>query len=265
MGDGVKSAPLIGVSTSEMRDAPNSALTQHGEPRQREMALGMPYLRAIERAGGVPVVMPPLSEAAVVPLLERLCGVCLSGGPDLDPSAYCSTRHGQLGPTEPELDHFELSVVRAAERMGLPLLGICRGAQVINVARGGTLHQHLPAVRGTGDHRQLEPGAFTTHEVALQPDSRLAGIFGADRIEVNSFHHQSVRRLGRGLRGVGRSPDGVIEAIEDPSADFLIGVQWHAETLGERPEHFGLLREFVAAAGRHAQRSMSKNTAVRAA
>ena len=259
MGDRVRLAPLIGVSTSEMRDANESRPTAEGDPGQREMALGMTYMRAIERAGGIPVVLPPLAPTAIDPLLERLNGVCLSGGPDLDPVAYGVRRHRQLGPTEPELDRFELALMRGADRIGLPVLGICRGAQAINVARGGSLRQHLP------NHRQELRGTHTAHEVRLTPGSRLAAIIGADRVEVNSFHHQAVRRLGRGLRDVGHAPDEVVEAIEDPGADFVIGVQWHAETLVEMPEQLSLLREFVAAAARHAERVPIQTRSVRAA
>ena len=112
------------------------------------MALGLTYLRAIEAAGGLPLVMPPLDVAAIDPLLDRLDGICLSGGPDLDPATYHERRHPELGPVEPELDHFELEMARAADARGLPILAICRGLQAINIARGGTLHQHLPDASG---------------------------------------------------------------------------------------------------------------------
>ena len=132
----------------------------------------MTYLRAIEEAGGMPVVLPPLGDAAAY--LDRLDGICLSGGPDLDPDAYgAPERHAELGPTEPGLDAFELELARAADARGLPILGICRGAQALNVARGGTLHQHLPG------HRQTEPATATTHTVHVEPGSRLADVAGA--------------------------------------------------------------------------------------
>src|SRR5918999_1049630 len=130
-------------------------------------------------------------------LLDRLDGVCLSGGPDLDPDAYGALeRHAELGPTEPGLDAFELELARAADVRGLPMLGICRGAQALNVARGGTLHQHLPG------HRQTEPATATTHTVHVEPGSRLARVAGTDVLRVNSFHHQAVDVLGRGLNAV---------------------------------------------------------------
>ena len=250
MGDGVTERPLIGVSTSEVRIAERVTPTPQGEPPDREMALGLKYLRAIEAAGGIPVVMPPLELDAVSPLLDRLSGVCLSGGPDLDPEAYASQRHPELGPTEPDLDRFELAVAREADARGLPILAICRGMQAINVARGGSLHQHLPdrPEGGAIGHRQTLPGDRLTHVVEIEPATKLHGILGRRRVRVNSFHHQAVRRLGRGLRAVAWAPDGVVEAIEATGPRFLVGVQWHAECLVERRRHAALFAAFVGAA-----------------
>ena len=153
--------PLIGVTTSELRPSGLATLRRQGEPAHPEMALGMTYLQAIERAGAVPVVLPPCV-SDLESLISRLDGVCLSGGPDLDPEAYgARERHAELGPTEPSLDAFELALARAAVERGMPLLGICRGAQALNVACGGTLHQHLPG------HRQSEPGCRVSHEVEV--------------------------------------------------------------------------------------------------
>src|SRR5215211_3670661 len=191
--------PLIGVTTSELRPSGMATLRRQGEPDHPEMALGMTYLQAIERAGAVPVVLPPCV-SDLESLIARLDGVCLSGGPDLDPEAYgARERHAELGPTEPSLDAFELALARAALARDMPVLGICRGAQALNVACGGTLHQHLPG------HRQCEPGCQATH--------------------------QAVDRVGRGLRVAARAADGTVEAIE--GRGLLIGVQWHAETLAD--------------------------------
>jgi putative glutamine amidotransferase len=213
------------------------------------MALGLTYLRAVEAAGGLPVVMPPLELDAVDPLLDRLSGVCLSGGPDLDPAAYHERRHPELGPVEPDLDRFELALARRADQRGLPMLAVCRGAQALNVARGGSLHQHLPDRPGvTIPHRQSEPGNVTTHAVTIAAGSLLARTMKRTRAQVNSFHHQAVHRLGAGLRAVAWSPDGVIEGIEAPARRFLIGVQWHVEILVDRPEHAALFAALVEAA-----------------
>ena len=247
--------PLIGVTTSEVRRAERITPTPYGEPPDHEMALGMKYLRAIELAGGLPVVMPPLELDAVGPLLANLTAVCLSGGPDLHPDAYGEGPHAELGPTEPGLDAFELAVARHADAYGLPILAICRGAQALNVARGGSLHQHLADVTdGVVQHRQREPADRTAHPVDVEPDSLLARALGrgdARALDVNSFHHQAAKRLGRGLRAVAWSPDGVIEGVEAVDRDFVVGVQWHAEGIADRPEQSALFRAFVEAARRY--------------
>jgi putative glutamine amidotransferase len=228
--------PLIGVTTSELRPSTAATTRRQGEPAHPEMALGMTYLRTLDAAGAMPVVLPPVGDPEQ--LLDRLDGICLSGGPDLDPAAYgARDRHPELGPTEPALDAFELALAGAALDRGLPVLAICRGAQALNVACGGTLHQHIPG------HRQIAPAGEPTHEVALTRDSRLARITRTRTLGVNSFHHQAVDRLGTGLRIVGRAPDGTIEAIE--GTGFVIGVQWHAETMAE---HRPLFEALVAAA-----------------
>jgi putative glutamine amidotransferase len=233
--------PLIGVTTSELRSSTAGTLRRHGEPPHAEMALGMTYLRAIEAVGGIPVVLPPLGDAVLY--LDRLDGVCLSGGPDLDPDAYgAHDRHAELGPTEPGLDAFELSLARAADARGIPILGVCRGAQALNVARGGTLHQHVPG------HRQTEPATATTHSVHVEPGTRIAQLVGTRPLRVNSFHHQAVDELGDGLLAVAHSADGTIEAIEAPGPGFVLGVQWHAEGLAEVPRHRALFEALVAAA-----------------
>ena len=242
--------PLIGVTTSELRPSGLATLRRQGEPDHPEMALGMTYLQVIERAGAVPVVLPPCV-SDLEALIARLDGVCLSGGPDLDPEAYgARDRHAELGPTEPSLDAFELALARAAIERGMPLLGICRGAQAINVACGGTLHQHVPDLRGVSlEHRQSAPGERPAHLVAIEPGTLLARTLGRRVARVNSFHHQAVKRLGRGLRVVARAPDGVVEGIEATDGSFVLGVQWHAECLIERATQLKLFRGFVAAAG----------------
>jgi putative glutamine amidotransferase len=240
--------PLIGVTTSELRRAKQVRRRRHGEPAGVEMAIGLPYLRAVEQAGGLPVVLPPLELQRIAPLLDRLSGVLLSGGPDLDPASYGRPRHAELGDTEPHLDEFEVQLAREADARGLPILGICRGAQALNVARGGTLHQHLPDVTdGSIVHRQRQPGTETTHEVRVAARSGLAAAVGIQRVAVNSFHHQSIDRLGRGLRAVAWADDGVVEGVEGWGKSLLLGVQWHAETLVDDPTQLALFRRLVTA------------------
>src|SRR3954471_22202043 len=192
--------PLIAVTTSEMRYNPFDVATPEADPPRQEMVLGMKYLEAIGRAGPLAMVVPPMPGPAIPALLDRVDGICLSGGPDLHPDAYGAEPHVELGPTEPRLDAFELALARAADERDMPVLAICRGAQVLNVARGGTLHQHLPDVVGDAlAHRQ--PGGPTepTHGVTVAPESRLASIIGRTALDVNSFHHQAVDRLGERL------------------------------------------------------------------
>jgi putative glutamine amidotransferase len=247
----MRTRPLIGVTTSEVRRAETLEPIPEGEPPQHEMALGLTYLRAVEAAGGLPVVIPPLDLPLIEPLLDRLSGVLLSGGPDVHPDAYGAEPDENLGPTEPDLDRFELAIASAADMRDIPLLAICRGHQALNIVRGGTLVQHLPDVHpeeGTTDHRQKIAGRLPSHDVRVDPASRLAATIDASDIGVNSFHHQAIDRVGRGLTAVAWADDGTIEAVEDRTRPFLIGVQWHAELLVHRREELGLFTAFVEAA-----------------
>jgi putative glutamine amidotransferase len=223
------------------------------------MVLGLGYLRALAAAGAAPVVMPSLDPGMAPSLLAGLVGVCLSGGPDLDPGTYGGGRHPRLDPTRPDIDRFELAVVAEAERLGMPILAICRGAQTLNVAHCGDLFQHLPDDVGEAvPHTRAGPGdPVVWHEVTVEPGSLLARALGANRLEVNSFHHQAPRRVGEGLRAVAHAPDGVVEALEAPAAEFELGVQWHPEAIADRPEQAALFRAFVEAARTYAARTAS--------
>jgi putative glutamine amidotransferase len=242
--------PLIGITTSELRPGTLRTLLREGLAPHDELMLGTTYPKAIDAAGAIPVVLAPVDLAAVPALVARLDGICLAGGPDLDPTLYGAVeRHPALGASNAEHDTFELAVARAADAAGLPMLGICRGAQALNVARGGTLHQHVAG------HRQTELAGTPTQRVAVAPDSLLAAVTGAgDTLAINSFHHQAVDILGAGLRVVARAPDGTVEAVEDPARPFVLGVQWHAETLTARAEHGALFAALVEAAGTRPQR-----------
>ena len=243
--------PLIGVTTSEVRLADRSSQTPQGEPPRREMALGLTYLRAIEAAGGMPVVIPPLDLEAVEPLLDRLGGICLSGGPDLDPAAYHERRHPEArARSSPSWTSSSWSWPGARTPAGCPILAVCRGLQVLNVARGGTLHQHLPDRPGTTlDHRQSAPGDRVTHRVEIAAGSRLARLMGRRRARVNSFHHQAINRLGAGLRAVAWSPDGVIEGVEAPArAVRARACSGTPRRSGDRPDNAALFDGLVEAA-----------------
>jgi putative glutamine amidotransferase len=245
----MRARPLIAVTTSELRRPEDVVARPQSEPPKLEVALATLYPEAIERAGGVPVIVPLLRPDAIAALLDHVDGVCLPGGPDLQPSVYGEEPHPRLGPTEPRADAVELALVRSADRRNLPILGICRGMQVMNVARGGTLHQHLPDVVGEHlQHRQPAHGSVTTHRVETAPHSRLRSALGGPALEVNSFHHQAVRTLGKDLVATAWAEDGTIEAIEQPGERLILGVQWHAEGLRAHAPLFDLLVDAAAGA-----------------
>jgi putative glutamine amidotransferase len=198
----------------------------------------MVYVRAVEHAGGRPLVVPP-SEDGVEETLDALDGLVLSGGEDMDPGAYGAEPHPETKLTRPERDRAELALVTAALARDMPVLAICRGSQVLNVARGGDLIQHLPDVVGDEKHKHT-PGVFADHDVRVAPDSRVGRILG-DRAPVKSHHHQAYGRIGDGLREVAWAEDGTIEALEDPSMRFAIGVLWHPE----EGEDFALFAKLV--------------------
>jgi putative glutamine amidotransferase len=184
------------------------------------------YVDAIERAGGRALVVPP-TEDGVEETLDALDGLLLSGGSDLDPSLYGADPHPETRHVRPERDRAELALLQAALARDLPVLAVCRGSQVLNVARGGNLVQHLPETVGHEAHRET-PGVFSEHAVEVDPDSRLGGIVGGS-VDVKSHHHQGYGEVGKGLRVVARAGDGTIEAVEDPERRFAVGVLWHPE------------------------------------
>ncbi|MEV5497439.1 gamma-glutamyl-gamma-aminobutyrate hydrolase family protein [Nonomuraea fuscirosea] len=183
------------------------------------------YVEQVVRAGGQPVVLPPAGEPASV--VRGLDGLILAGGGDIDPARYGAAPHERLGYVREFRDEAEFSLLAAALDAGLPYLGICRGLQVLNVALGGTLHQHLPDVVGHTGHCPA-PGRFGDLPVSVVPGSRLAKALGKEPVAVPHYHHQAVDRLAPGLTVTATSADGTIEAVELDAA-FVLAVQWHAE------------------------------------
>lgn len=198
------------------------------------------YHEAVEDAGGSPVLLPPQIDASEV--VNRLDALIVTGGPDVDARLYGAVPHETNDTPRPERDFFEMSAYRAARVLGLPVLGICRGLQVMAVAEGGSLIQHLPEL--TDLSHGSEPGVFGEHMVTIAPDSRLHDIYG-DELNVATHHHQAVLDPGA-LTAVAWADDRVIEAAELPGEDFVVAVQWHPEFYGGGP----LFEELVAAAGR---------------
>jgi gamma-glutamyl-gamma-aminobutyrate hydrolase PuuD len=197
------------------------------------------YTRAVERAGGRPLLIPP-SEDGVEETLGVLDALVLSGGSDLDPDTYGADAHPETTGIVPERDRFELALLQAALARDMPVLAICRGSQVLNVARGGDLVQHLPDVVGDERHKHT-PGVWADHDVDVDQESRLGAVVG-EHAPVKSHHHQGLGRLGDGLRDVAWADDGTVEAVEDPERRFTLGVLWHPEA-GEDMKLFEALVE----------------------
>lgn len=225
--------PVIGITCDICRD-------------NGQMQLRRQYLDAISRAGGVPVVLAPCSQPGQAERGSEICqGILLTGGGDVDPSYWGEPPSPALGCVSPVRDYYEISLTRAALASGKPILGICRGMQVMNVAVGGTLCQDLQ----TGmSHQQNAPRSHLFHDIFIDKESRLGEIFLTDRLGVNSFHHQSVQRVAEDFKITATSLDGTIEAIEMCCDKFVVGVQWHPEDLSD---HYSkaLFRAFVASAG----------------
>jgi gamma-glutamyl-gamma-aminobutyrate hydrolase PuuD len=190
------------------------------------------YSDAVAASGGAVVLVPPVA-AGVADVVGALDGLIVSGGADVDPVHYAQPAHEAAGPFRPDRDDAELALVRTAVARRLPLLGICRGMQVLNVALGGTLSQHLPDRAGTLAHQGPEPGVFTSRTVKLEADSWLGRAIG-DEAATACHHHQAVDRLGDGLRVVARADDGTVEAVETVDGSPIAGVQWHPEQLVDR-------------------------------
>ncbi|MBQ1466604.1 MAG: gamma-glutamyl-gamma-aminobutyrate hydrolase family protein [Eubacteriaceae bacterium] len=206
------------------------------------------YPESIMLAGGIPVILPhPCSGDDARLLAEELDGILFTGGGDADPVLYGEEKLPQCHEPDHDRDSFELELFRAARELGRPILGICRGCQLINVAMGGTLVQDIPSQRPDAvPHYQSQDGTNTFHSVNITESSLLHGIIGKDLIEVNSFHHQAVRDPAPGLAVSAFASDGIIEAVEGTEGSFLLGVQWHPEYMSRiREDMLGIFKAFI--------------------
>jgi gamma-glutamyl-gamma-aminobutyrate hydrolase PuuD len=211
--------PLVGITTYVTP-------ARWGSWEQEAALIPAQYVQAVERAGGRPLLVPP-SEEGIDETLDALDALIFSGGSDLSPEKYGQEPHPETYGVVPERDDAELALLKAALERDLPVLAICRGSQVLNVALGGDLLQHLPEVVGDEKHKHT-PGAYADHDVSIEPGTRIGKLLG-EQTPVKSHHHQGFGRLGSGLVETARAEDGTIEAVEDPSRRFTLGVLWHPE------------------------------------
>ena len=216
--------PVIGVTAYDEEAA-------WGHWRKQAALVPAEYVRSLAAAGAIPVILPvqePQDATALDALVRRLDGLVLTGGPDVDPARYGAEPHSRAQQPRVVRDERELALLAAAERYGLPVLAVCRGMQLLNVAHGGTLVQHLPDLVGHDEHNPT-PGAFSKHLVRIEEASLLHKLLAWEKRSVPTHHHQAIERVADGLSAVAWAEDGTIEAVEDPAKPFLVGVQWHAE------------------------------------
>ena len=216
--------PLIGITCA----------THSTESGRRWFGLYQSYARAVALAGGAPVLIPSLGAEetdALRPLFDSLDGLLLPGGADIQPSCYGQEPHPKLGGVDPALDETELQLARWALDEGMPVLGICRGQQTLNVAAGGTLYQDIPSELPEALPHRVEPRDRLAHNITVEPDSRLADLLGATDVQVNSLHHQAVRDVAPVFEVVARAPDAIVEGLEHRDHPFAVSVQFHPEEL----------------------------------
>jgi putative glutamine amidotransferase len=226
--------PLIGIGANLVR-------ARWGPWDRPATLMAHTYIEMMAAAGCVPVLLPP--QAGIEEVAGRLDGLLLPGGGDLDPGLYGAERHQETRRTNPVRDAAEVALAGAAVKAGLPVLGVCRGLQILNVVLGGTLHQHVPDLVGHEGH-EPQPGVFGAQQIEVEPGSQLAKIMRTDSADVPCHHHQAIDRLAAGLAVTARSRDGLIEAIELSGHPFAVAVQWHAEEPGGMADRlFGALVE----------------------
>ena len=228
--------PIIGITPEIAEDG--------------KVSLNYAYTHAIEAAGGIPLVLPCTEDEGLLDRLANLChGFCFSGGEDIEPARYGEEKHPKCGTPALRRDAFDFTMFRKGLATGKPILGICRGGQLINVALGGTLWQDLPSQFPSGIHHvQKEEQFATSHDVAVLPGTPLAALTGKNRITANSFHHQAAHKLGDGLKVMAQADDGVVEAMYLPGHRFLWALQWHPERIYDiDADARALFRSFIEA------------------
>ena len=232
---------------------PRILITTNSETLERNVnrvytTASLQYAEAVVKAGGLPFFVGNLSPELAESYVENSDGVLFSGGVDVDPVHFAQTPHPNLGFIDEARDFFELALYKAAKHKGLPILGICRGIQLINVAEGGILHQHLPALPETIQHSQMNPDGSLFHEIRLDSSSRLSKAYGKITIRTDSYHHQGVDKVGKELKAIAWTQDGLVEGVEGTGKTFVLGVQWHPEmSYAKYPEQLAPFTVFMEA------------------
>jgi putative glutamine amidotransferase len=230
--------PVVGIAAHQV-------MVDESGFRLLHYAAAVPYVKAVRRAGAIPIVLPvidPSDRDEIDTVLDAVDAVIVTGGCDVEPARYGATPAPETGPIDPLRDDTEIALCRALVERDQPTLCVCRGIQVLNVALGGTLVQHVPV------HSRDDAYNETVHDVTLDPESRIAKALGASSVGVNTLHHQTLDRLGDRARAVAWAADGTVEAIEVEGAPHVLGVQWHPEMLRHRPEHLALFEQLFTLA-----------------
>lgn len=234
----MQSKPIIGVTCSHQIHNPDRYYVNNA------------YIEAVIKAGGMPFLIPYQPKDQIFQLLNLCHGLLLPGGNDVDPNRYGQDPVNECGTIDPYCDELDLLAAGFALERDLPILAICRGLQVLNIALGGSLVQDIPSqITDPIKHKQEAPTWYATHDIAIQSASLLGNIWGNNLGKVNSFHHQSINKLGKGLRIVASASDGIVEAIESSKHTFVLGVQWHPELMvGHYPSAEHIFNQFIQAA-----------------
>lgn len=234
--------PIIGIGSD----------VQSPEGERERAFTYLTYVEAVRRAGAIPVLIPPQPENAEQ-LMGELDGFLLAGGDDCDPAVYGEERHPTVDPMDVRRQANDLALAEAARKHEVPMLGICLGLQVMNIAAGGTLIQDINSQHDTEIRHASIPEDRARHDVIVEKGTQLAGVLPALELNVNSSHHQAIRRVGQGLRVTALAPDGIVEGVEDPKHPFYLGVQWHPEDMTGEKSGSALFTAFIEAARKHAQ------------
>lgn len=234
--------PIIGIGSD----------VQSPEGERESAFTYLTYVEAVRRAGAIPVLIPPQPENADQ-LMRELDGFLLAGGDDCDPAVYGEERHPTVDPMDVRRQANDLALAEAARKHEVPMLGICLGLQVMNVAAGGTLIQDIDSQHDTEIRHASVPEDRARHDVIVEKGTQLAGVLPALELNVNSSHHQAIRKVGQGLRVTALAPDGIVEGVEDPKHPFYLGVQWHPEDMTGERSGSALFTAFIEAARKHAQ------------